>query len=67
MILFALLFLTSAFAQCPPIVGNCYLFLPEDEWNRPINNDPVDYQSSCIIAGTASASTLIKIDEGNLL
>ena len=41
--------------SCPPIYGNgCQIFPAEDEWNRPIDQDPVDYRSNCYVAAQLS-------------
>jgi len=37
-------------AACPPIVGNCYVFPPKTEIYRPIDKDPVDYMSDCVMS-----------------
>jgi len=47
-VLFAATLLVAAVA-CPTKVGKCYMFPPNDEINRPIANDPVDYMSPCIM------------------
>jgi len=54
-----LLHLPLLLAQsCPPIIGgNCYIFPPDDEINRPIDLDPVDYQSVCVINNIAAWDT----------
>lgn len=61
--LLAFLLSISLSGACPPIVGNCYVFQPTDEWNRPIDTDPVDYQSSCIIHGTLN-DKFLRLDGG---
>ncbi len=37
------------FGQCPPKLGNCFIFPPDEEWNRPVDADPIDFRSSCIL------------------
>jgi len=51
-------------SQCPAIIGNCYVFPPTDEWNRPIDTDPVSYASSCIMPKVASLTTKLRLDLG---
>jgi hypothetical protein len=46
--------LASVRAVCPPKFGNCYVLPPEDEWNRPIDTDPVDYMSECTLEHIAT-------------
>eukprot|EP01112_Ceratiomyxa_fruticulosa_P012490 TRINITY_DN3459_c3_g1_i1.p1 TRINITY_DN3459_c3_g1~~TRINITY_DN3459_c3_g1_i1.p1 ORF type:complete len:427 (-),score=77.99 TRINITY_DN3459_c3_g1_i1:73-1224(-) len=36
-------------SACPPIYGNCFVFPPDDEWNKEIADWPVDYMSDCIL------------------
>ena len=59
------------------MVGNCYVFQPTDEWNRPIESDPVDFQSDCILdrmaaqvaSGDASrgyATMMVRLDVGTM-
>jgi len=39
-----------ALAACPSIPSSsCSVFPQQDEWNRVIENDPVDYMSDCYI------------------
>jgi len=45
-----LVFLPPPITSCPAVVGNCYVLPPDDEWNRAIDEDPVDYMSSCYVA-----------------
>ncbi|KAG2377889.1 hypothetical protein C9374_008974 [Naegleria lovaniensis] len=47
----------SIHACNPPKVGKCTIFPPEDEWNRDVSNDPVDFMSDCYIS---------KVGGGNL-
>ncbi|EFC40321.1 predicted protein [Naegleria gruberi] len=48
--LLSLFILHLCYACNPPKIGGCYIFPPNDEWNRDISNDPIDYMSSCYIA-----------------
>jgi len=55
----------SIVSACPSIVGNCYAFPPDDEINRPIDTDPVDYMSNCIVNTVAGwNSGYLRLDLG---
>ena len=43
--------LAASASCCPsPTLGGCKIFPDDDEWNRPIDTDPVDYNSDCLVA-----------------
>jgi len=60
-----LLFLLLVKSQCPQKLGKCYIFPPSDEWNRPINQDPIDFMSSCYISSLQGAGTYVRLDMGD--
>ena len=37
------------------------MFPVQDEWNRPIEQDPVDYRSNCYVQNSANAMTTTNV------
>ena len=63
-LLAAMLLVVQFTAACPPVVGNCYIFPPTSEWNRPIDTNPVDYMSPCVMQTVATWLTSNEITDG---
>jgi len=50
--------------SCRQKIGGCYVFPKNDEINRPIDKDPVDYMSACVVKQVASWGNTIHLGAG---
>eukprot|EP01104_Vermistella_antarctica_P016254 TRINITY_DN5516_c0_g1_i2.p1 TRINITY_DN5516_c0_g1~~TRINITY_DN5516_c0_g1_i2.p1 ORF type:complete len:523 (-),score=112.70 TRINITY_DN5516_c0_g1_i2:260-1828(-) len=56
----------SVTAVCPPQVGDCDIFTYDNEWNRPIHKDPVDYMSQCYVDTQFTSNIHLDLGYGEL-